>query len=207
VESLAGRTPAGMRRTAGGHRRLDQKAELPRLKAALRPGLKQAHSQVVQDVALRAQNAFDADLRRLTTGENPGSSRFRGKGRSASLTDPQWENGVTLSASGKCLPLATVGEVKIILHRPRELTPKTATIRRTATGNWFLTLSCDREPTTCLRLVRKWGSMWGRPPLPPAPMGRPAPTRASVGAKSGRWRDRSVSISRHWTRTKPCAPG
>jgi putative transposase len=50
----------------------DQKAELPSLKAAVRPGLKQVHSQVAQDVALRLKKAMDAFFRRLKTGENPG---------------------------------------------------------------------------------------------------------------------------------------
>jgi len=123
----------------------DQKAELPSLKAAARPGLKQVHSQVVQDVALRLKKAMDAFFRRLKAGENPGYPRFRGQGRYDSLTYPQWENGVRLSASGKRLLLSKVGDVKIILHRSLEGTPKTATIRRTATGKWYVTISCDWE--------------------------------------------------------------
>jgi putative transposase len=59
----------------------------------------------------------------------------------------QWDNGVRLSASGKCLLLSKVGEVKIIVHRPLEGTPKTATIRRTATGKWFVAISCEWDPT------------------------------------------------------------
>jgi putative transposase len=113
----------------------EQKAELPGLKADVRPGLKEVHSQVVQDLALRLKKAMDAYFRRLKTGENPGYPRFRGKGRYDSLTYPQWDNGVKLSASGKRLLLSKVGEVKIIVHRPLEGTPKTATIRRMATGN------------------------------------------------------------------------
>ncbi|HEY7094330.1 MAG TPA: transposase, partial [Ktedonobacterales bacterium] len=129
----------------------DQKAELPALKADVRPGLQQVHSQVVQDVALRVKKAMDAFFRRLKAGEDPGYPRFRGQGRYDSLTYPQWENGVTLSASGKRLLLSKVGEVKITVHRPLEGTPKTATIRRTATGKWFVTISCE----------------WGPTPLPP----------------------------------------
>jgi putative transposase len=124
----------------------DQKAELPSLKADLRPGLKQVHSQVAQDVALRLKNAMDAFFRRLKAGETPGYPRFRGKGRYDSLTYPQWENGVKLSASGKRLLLSKVGDVKIIVHRPLEGTPKTATIRRTSTGKWFVTISCEWDP-------------------------------------------------------------
>jgi len=112
----------------------------------VRPGLKQVHSQVVQDVALRLKKAMDAFFRRLKVGETPGYPRFRGTGRYDSLTYPQWDNGVRLSASGKRLLLAKVGDVKIILHRPLDGTPKTATIRRTATGKWFAIISCEWDP-------------------------------------------------------------
>jgi putative transposase len=50
----------------------DQKAELPALKADVRPSLKQVHSQVVQDVVLRLRRAMDAFFRRLKAGETPG---------------------------------------------------------------------------------------------------------------------------------------
>jgi putative transposase len=36
-----------------------------------------------------------------------------------------------------------VGQVKIILHRPLEGTPKTATIRRSSTGKWYVCFSCE----------------------------------------------------------------
>jgi putative transposase len=101
----------------------DQKAELPALKADVRPGLQQVHSQVVQDVAPRVKKAMDAFFRRLKTGEQPGYPRFRGTGRYDSLTYPQWDKGVSLSASGKRLLLSKVGNGKIVSHRPLEGTP------------------------------------------------------------------------------------
>ena len=125
----------------------EQKAELPSLKADVRPGLKQVHSQVVQDVALRLKKAFDAFFRRLKAGETPDYPRFRGKGRYDSLTYLQWENGVKLSASGKRLLLSKVGAVKLVSQRALEGTPKTAPIGRTATGKWFVTISCEWDPT------------------------------------------------------------
>jgi putative transposase len=36
-----------------------------------------------------------------------------------------------------------VGQVKIVLHRPLEGTPKTATIRRSSTGRWYISFSCE----------------------------------------------------------------
>src|SRR5262249_28637768 len=121
----------------------DQQNALPALKDSVRPGLKQIHSLVVQDVVRRLHKAMEAFFRRRKDGENPGYPRFRGKGRYDSLTYSQWDNGVKLSASGKRLTLSKVGDVKIISHRPLEGTPKTATIRRTPTGKWFVTISCE----------------------------------------------------------------
>src|SRR5215470_18579264 len=66
-----------------------QQDELPSLKATVRPGLQQVHSQVAQDVARRLQKAFDAFFRRLKAGEKPGYPRFRGSGRYDSMTFPQ----------------------------------------------------------------------------------------------------------------------
>ena len=37
--------------------------------------------------------------------------------------------------------------MKLISHRPLDGTPKTATIRRAPTGKWFVTISCEWEPT------------------------------------------------------------
>ena len=185
----------------------DQKAELPRLKADVRPGLKEVHSQVVQDVALRLKKAMDAFFRRLKAGENPGYPRFRGKGRYDSLTYPQWENGVKLSASGKRLLLSKVGDVKLVSHRPLEGTPKTATIRRTTTGKWFVTISCEWDPTPLPPTGQAGGNRRGPEHLRhPAPMERPSPTRASFGAKNARWLGRSVSISWRWMPTKLRVP-
>jgi putative transposase len=61
------------------------------------------------------------------------------------VTYPQGENGVRLSASGKRLLLANGGDGKSILQRPLEGTPKTVTIRRMATGKWFVTITCEWE--------------------------------------------------------------
>ena len=54
----------------------DQKAALPALKADVRPGLQQVHSQVVQDGALRLQKAVDAVCHRRQAGEATGSPRL-----------------------------------------------------------------------------------------------------------------------------------
>jgi putative transposase len=123
-----------------------QKKALPILKTGERPALVNMQAQVLPDVALRLENACKAYFRRLKAGEHPGYSRFKGRGRYASLTYPQWEHGIKLTAQQKRLGMAKVGDVKIIYHRPLEGTPKTATIRRTATGTWCVTIACEWEP-------------------------------------------------------------
>ncbi len=128
-----------------------QKAELPSLKVQDRPSLQQVHSQVLQDVVLRLKKAFDAFFRRLKAGakagEEPGYPRFRGRGRYDSLTFPQIPVGCALDATEKRLVVSKVGRIKVLVHRPLQGAPKTATIRRTATGKWFVTISCEWEPT------------------------------------------------------------
>jgi putative transposase len=124
-----------------------QKAELPGLKMGARPSLGEVHSQVLQDVVLRLQRAFDALFRRLKAGEDPGYPRFRGAGRYDSLTFPQVPSGCALAVAEKRLVVSKVGRIKVVLHRPLEGTPKTATIRRTATGKWFVTFACEWDPT------------------------------------------------------------
>jgi putative transposase len=104
------------------------------------------HSQVLQDVARRLHKALDAYFRRVKAGEEPGYPRFRGLGRYDSVTFPQVPVGCTLDAGARRLVVSKVGQIKALLHRPLEGTPKTATIRRTATGKWFVSFSCEWEP-------------------------------------------------------------
>jgi len=124
----------------------DQQAELPTLKAA-RPALATVQSQVLQNVAVRIDLAFQAFFRRMRTGETPGYPRFRGTGRYDSITYPQVPVGCKLDteAHGEArrLRLHGVGLVKIILHRPLEGMPKTATITRSSTGKWYVCFSCE----------------------------------------------------------------
>ncbi|HEV8190648.1 MAG TPA: transposase [Ktedonobacterales bacterium] len=120
----------------------DQQATLPTLKAA-RPTLASVQSQVLQNVAVRIDRAFQAFLRRVRMGEKPGYPRFRGKGRNTSLAYPQVPVGCNPDAEARHVRLHGVGQVKIILHRPLEGTPKTATISRSSTGKWYVCFSCE----------------------------------------------------------------
>jgi putative transposase len=125
----------------------DQHATLPALKAE-RPQLAGVQSQVLQNVAVRIDLAFKAFFRRRAAGETPGYPRFRGKGRYDSLTFPQVPVGCKLDVEAKRLRVMNVGLLKIILHRPVEGTPKTATISRSSTGKWYACFSCEcAEPS------------------------------------------------------------
>jgi putative transposase len=125
----------------------DQQNALPALKTSVRPTLQEVHSPVEQDVARRLPRAFDTFFRRLKAGETPGYPRYCGAGRYDSLTVPQVSSSCALDATEQRLVVSKVGRIKVLLHRSREGTPKTATIRRTATGNWFVSVSCEWEPT------------------------------------------------------------
>ena len=107
------------------------------------PTLKTVHSQVLQNVQVRVDGAFNAFFRRVRAGEKPGYPRFKGRGRYDSITYPQYGNGARLD--GSVLVLSKVGAVKVLLHRPVEGQVKTVTLRRTATGKWYACLSCEVE--------------------------------------------------------------
>jgi putative transposase len=119
-----------------------QKAELPDLKTAC-PEYAEINAQVLQDVILRVEHAYQAFFRRLQAGNTPGYHRFQGWGRYHSFTYPQYGGGVILD--GGVLSLSKIGRIHIRLHRPLEGTPKTVTIVREADG-WYACISCAEVP-------------------------------------------------------------
>lgn len=109
-----------------------------------KPELKQVYSQVLQNVQIRVDLAFQAFFRRVKQGEKEvGYPRFKGYGWYDSLTYPQYGKGVVLHDRMLCL--SKVGDVKVVLHRPIEGTIKTVTIRRTL-GKWYACFSVEIEP-------------------------------------------------------------
>jgi putative transposase len=119
-----------------------QKAELPDLKAAC-PEYAEVNAQVLQDVVLRVDRAFQAYFRRVAAGEKPGYPRFQCRNRYSSFTYPQYGGGAVLD--GGVLSPSKIGRVSIRLHRPMEGRPKTVTIRREADG-WYAAISCVDVP-------------------------------------------------------------
>ena len=62
-----------------------QKAELPGIKEAM-PDYGEVNAQVLQDVALRVDRAFQAFFRRIRDGQTPGYPRFHGRNPYYSFT-------------------------------------------------------------------------------------------------------------------------
>src|SRR5499427_1159263 len=65
-----------------------QKAELPGIKEAM-PEYGEVNAQVLQDVVLRVDRAFQAFFRRVKNGRTPGYPRFHGRDRYNSFTYSQ----------------------------------------------------------------------------------------------------------------------
>jgi len=106
--------------------------------------LKTVHSQVLQNVAVRVELAFQAFFRRVKQGETPGYPRLKGKGQYDSITYPQsgfkiGDSTISLSMFGKQV------QVKAKLHRPILGTVKTCTVRRYGSNpkscKWFVCFS------------------------------------------------------------------
>ena len=122
----------------------DTQAFLPIWKLS-RPTLKLVHSQVLQNISVRVDLAFQSFFRRVKQGaEVVGLPRFKGFGRYDSITYPQYGNGVRLEGDRLILS-KMVGAVHVVLHRPVEGTPKTVTLTRSRTGKWFACFSCETE--------------------------------------------------------------
>lgn len=80
----------------------------------------------------------------MKAGEGRGYPRFRGYGRYDFMCYPQYGNGAKLV--GNKLHLSKVGPVEVVLHRPLEGGPKTVCIKRSSTGKWYASFSCEWEP-------------------------------------------------------------
>src|SRR5260370_42425803 len=122
-----------------------QSAELPECRE-VRPDLAEVVSQVLQDAVKRVDLAFDGFFRRCATGEKPGYPRFKSRFRYDSMTFKQYGNSFSVESGKKnrgTLMLAKLGHVKMMMHRPLQGTPKTAIVKRTPTGKWFVSLLCE----------------------------------------------------------------
>lgn len=117
-----------------------QHATLPTLKRE-RPSLASVHSQVLQNVAVRVDLAMKAFFRRVKAGETPGYPRFRGFGHYDSFCYPQAPSGCKFD--GEQVILSGVGSVRVQAHRPLDGKVKICCIRRSSTGRWYASFSCE----------------------------------------------------------------
>ena len=101
------------------------------------------HSQALQNVSKRINDAFKAFFRRVKEKKGkPGFPRFKSFRRYKSITYPQ--TGFKL-ISEKRLFVSRIGNIPIVLHRAPKGKLKTFCIKRTALG-WFAIFSCENVP-------------------------------------------------------------
>jgi putative transposase len=119
----------------------DQANALPDFKI-VHPEYQNVGSQVLQNVLERLDKAYKGFFRRVKAGGKAGFPRFRGRG---------WYDSFTLKQTGwklegNHLHIAKVGIFKLHLSRPIEGEIKIVTMRRSATGKWYVCFSCDSVP-------------------------------------------------------------
>src|SRR5262245_49707700 len=122
-----------------------QKAELPVIKEAM-PEYGEVNAQVLQDVVLRVDRAFQAFFQRIQDGATPGYPRFHGRDRYNSFTYPQVGDHGGARLDNGFLVLSKVGRIAVRWSRPIEGTPKTLTLSKQADG-WYMAISCADVPT------------------------------------------------------------
>lgn len=102
-----------------------------------------AIDRMVAETTLRKlDRAFDNFFRRVKEGGKPGYPRFKGRDRFNSMTYRQ----TGFKVDGRYVTLRGIGRIKLHLSREIEGTIKTVTLKRDATGDWFVTFACDGVP-------------------------------------------------------------
>ncbi len=99
-------------------------------------------SQVLQNVAVRVELAFDAFFSRVKKGDTPGFPRYKGEGYD-SFTYPQ----AGFKVQEHSVYLSKIGTVKAIVHRRVIGKVKTCTVRR-QNDKWYVCFSveCEDDP-------------------------------------------------------------
>ncbi len=109
------------------------------------PEYAEVNAQVLQDVVLRVDRAFQAFFRRMESGATAGYPRFQGRNRYHSFTYPQVGEHGGARLDNRFLALSKIGHIGVRWSRPLEGTPKTVTISRDADG-WYACFSCADVP-------------------------------------------------------------
>ncbi|HPZ08567.1 MAG TPA: transposase [Candidatus Eremiobacteraeota bacterium] len=111
-----------------------------------RPWFKSVHSQVLQDVLGRVDEAYEGFYN-----EGKGYPKYKKKGQYSSITYPQ---NIKFPKEDEKTPgkykinVSKIGETKIVYHRhmPKVATIKTLTIEKDG-GKWFACFSCELKHT------------------------------------------------------------
>ena len=123
-----------------------QQNEIPELKQEFEE-YRQIHSQVLQDVARRADRAYQNFYRRIRekkqgVRQKAGFPRLKGRGQYKSLTYPQ--SGFHLLENGH-LKLSKIGELRMFMHRDIAGEIRTLNISHDGTGEWYASFSVKRD--------------------------------------------------------------
>ncbi len=108
------------------------------------PTLKKIHSQVLQQLPLRVDRAFQAYYKRLSAGICPaGKPRYKKTQHFSSLTYPQ--SGFKIE--GGKIVLSKVGKMKLVQHRTFEGKIKTLTIIKERSEQWYACFTTEQKQT------------------------------------------------------------
>jgi putative transposase len=121
-----------------------QSTQLPAIKE-VRPEYRDINAQVLQDVLMRLDRAFERFFARVKAGETPGYPRFQGVNRYNSFTYKQVGEHGGVRLDNGFLVLAKIGRIAVRWSRPLAGTPKTVTISQEADG-WYASFSCANVP-------------------------------------------------------------
>lgn len=106
------------------------------------PNLKDVYCQVLQNVAVRVDLAYQSFFRRVKSGDKKvGYPRFKSIGRYDSLTYPLYGRGIKVVDNR--IRVTGIGHIKTVFHREIEGTPKSVIIKKSSTGKWYVSFSCE----------------------------------------------------------------
>lgn len=106
------------------------------------------HSQVLQNITVRIDLAFQSFFQRLKRKETPGFPRFKSKFRYSSITFPQ--SGFKLM-DNKFLKISKIGEIKIKISRDFPLNKiKILNINKDSLGNFYACFVCEVDKNELL---------------------------------------------------------
>ena len=109
--------------------------------------LKDADSTALQSSLKALDSAFDGFFRRVKSGKKPGYPKFKSK-RSHKQSYTTKNNGSTVKIVDNKIQLPKVGKVKIKLSRPIDGRILSATVSKSASGKYYVSLCCRVDKPT-----------------------------------------------------------